>query len=198
MIMGEIVLDKLTQKVSNMLDDIGEVNILIRRLTPTQETLSRINERVDAIVGVLKQLEKGVQLDENKLRQLEEQGGLLKEGLEAGVREGIVAVQSTVEETLQHFIQTSERLQVGMASLFSKGVESEDAVKNLTRLDTRMADQINELSFLEKKWWDKNEWFEQGLQVKLSEIQVKLSEIKVVGIIVIVLLLMVLSLRLFR
>lgn len=100
--MGEMVFDKLTQKVSNMLDEIGEVNILIRRLTPTQETLNRIHERVDAVLGVLKQLEKGVQLDESRLQQLEEQSNLLKDGMEA--------VKCTVEGLVQGFKRSSDRL----------------------------------------------------------------------------------------
>jgi hypothetical protein len=69
--MREMVVEKLVQKVSNMLEEIGDVNLLIRRLTPTQETTNRINERVDALHGVLKQLEKGVTLDEMKLQHLE-------------------------------------------------------------------------------------------------------------------------------
>jgi chromosome segregation ATPase len=81
--MSEIVVDKLVQKVSNMLEEISEVNLLIRRLTSTQETMNRINERMDALHGVLRQLEKGVTLDEMKLQQLETQTQALGEGLEA-------------------------------------------------------------------------------------------------------------------
>src|SRR5580658_589555 len=107
--MGELVLDKLTQKVSNMLDEIGDVNILIRRLTPTQETLNRINERVDAVFAALKQLENGVQLDEKKLAQLEEQIALLKDWLES--------VKKTAGELVDSFKGTARELKASIQGL---------------------------------------------------------------------------------
>jgi uncharacterized phage infection (PIP) family protein YhgE len=107
--MGDLVLEKLIQKVSNMLDEIGEVNILVRRMTPTQETLNRINERVDAVFGALSHLEKGVQLDEQKLAQLEEQISLLKEGLGS--------VNNMAEELVSSFKGTAHEVRKGLDSL---------------------------------------------------------------------------------
>src|SRR5580704_10031819 len=100
--MGELVVEKLTQKVSNLLDEVGDVNILIRRMTPTQETLNRINERVDAVFAALKQIENGVQLDEKKLEQLEVQSTFLKEGLDS--------VKKMVEELVYSFEGTAHAL----------------------------------------------------------------------------------------
>lgn len=183
MIMGEMVVDKLTQKVSNMLDEIAEINILIRRLTPTQETLNRINERVDAVLGVLKQLERGVQLDEEKLRQLEEQNGLLKEGLEA--------IKGKVEGLVQAFKQNGEGLNASVRSLQVKGDQFEESIKSLKNTHDILSNRLSHFDFVEEGRWKKNDELLAGLQGKLVEI-------KVTGIVMIAILLLVLSLQLFR
>jgi chromosome segregation ATPase len=103
--MSDVVIEKLVQKTSNMLEEVGEVNMLIRRLTPTQETLNRIHERVDAVHGVLKQLEKGVQLDEKMLEQLQAQCRLLDEEMQIVKKE---------EESLK---AVADRLEVGFGAL---------------------------------------------------------------------------------
>jgi chromosome segregation ATPase len=138
--MGELVLDKLTQKVSNMLDEIGDVNILVRRLTPTQETLNRINERVDAVFGALKQLEKGVQLDEQKLAHLEEQIALLKQGLESVNRQLAEELVSSFKGTAHELRAVVQRLEVKagqLGELMRAVAAKSDAVfDRLDRFDT--------------------------------------------------------------
>lgn len=79
--MNDIIMEKLVQKVANMLEEISEINILIRRLTPTQETLNRINERVDAIHTAFLQMEKKHAVDDRRLKELEEQTKLLEPAL---------------------------------------------------------------------------------------------------------------------
>jgi len=64
--MSEVVVEKLTQKVSNFLEEVSEVNMLIRRQEPTRETLNKINERVDAIATAIGQIEKGLKLDDSR------------------------------------------------------------------------------------------------------------------------------------
>lgn len=141
--MGDMVVEKLVQKVSNMLEEIGEVNILVRRLTPTQETMNRINERMDAAHGVLKQLEKGVTLDELTLNQLEAQTKALEEGVQV--------LEKTTEQ------------QAKAADKFKEEIESK--LIKLTQVVTRLETAINSMlgeqkqGFSEnKKWW--NEFLE--------------------------------------
>lgn len=88
--MSDLVVEKFTQKVANMLEEISEVNIVVRRQELTRETLNKINERIDAIsraIGQIEkgigQIEKGLTLDDNRLKELEEQTKLLKQTLES-------------------------------------------------------------------------------------------------------------------
>ena len=57
--MNDAVIEKLVQKVINLLDDVNDVNILVRQLTPAQEKLNRINERIDAVTLGMVQIEDG-------------------------------------------------------------------------------------------------------------------------------------------
>ncbi len=78
--MNDMVVEKLVQKVANMLEEISEINILVRRMT-TQETLNRINERVDAIHTAFVQMEKKHAVDDQRLKELEEQTKLFAPAL---------------------------------------------------------------------------------------------------------------------
>lgn len=176
-------MEKLTQKVSNLLDEIGDVNILIRRLTPTQETLNRINERVDAVFGALKQLERGVQLDEKKLAQLEEQISLLKQGLET--------VNKMAEELVYSNKCTAHELKASVQGLEIKMGQLGELVKEMSKKGDGIRERLDSLDHEEYRRWDNN------IKV-LAELQRRLANLKVIGIIVIVLAGMVLSLVLFR
>jgi hypothetical protein len=75
--MNEMILEKLIQKVSNMLSDVNDMNLLIRTLKPSQEVLTATLSRLDAMQGVLKEIEaalkeKNVQLAgiETRLKQV--------------------------------------------------------------------------------------------------------------------------------
>ena len=181
--MGELVLDKLIQKVSNMLEEIADVNILIRRQTPTQETLNRINERVDAVFGSLKQLEKGVQLDENKLAQLEEQTALLKEGL-AGIRK-------MAEDLVNSFVGISSELKASVQELEVKVDQLGELVKELCKKSDTIDKLLGKMDMEEYRRWENN-------GKVLVELQKRLANLKVIGIILLVLVGMVLSFVLFR
>jgi len=181
--MGELVLDKLTQKVSNMLDEIGDVNILVRRLTPTQETLNRINERVDAVFGALKQLEKGVQLDEQKLAQLEEQIALLKDWLES--------VRKTAGELVDSFKGTARELKASVQGLEVKVGQLGELVKDLGTRSDGIHKGLDTLDHEEYKRWENN-------NKVLGELQIRLGVLRIFGIVLIVLVVMVLSFLLFH
>jgi chromosome segregation ATPase len=169
--MGELVLDKLTQKVSNMLDEIGDVNILIRRLTPTQEILNRINERVDAVFGALKQLENGVQLDEKKLALLEEQIALLKDWL-AGVK-------TTAGELVDSFKGTAWDLKASIQGLEVKVGQLGTTVKYLGEKNDSIHNGLDTLDHEEYRRWD-------NTGKVLGELRKRLVDLRIIGIVIIV------------
>src|SRR5580692_9156751 len=170
--MGELVMDKLTQKVSNMLDEIGDVNILIRRMTPTQETLNRINERVDAVFGALKQLENGVQLDEKKLAQLEVQNAFLKEGLES--------VKNMADELVYSFKGTAQELRASVQGLEVKMNQLGTSVKDYGEKSDDIRKRLGTLDHEEYGRWENN-------NKVLGELQKRLIDLRVKGIILLVL-----------
>jgi septal ring factor EnvC (AmiA/AmiB activator) len=94
--MSDVVVDKLTQKVANMLEEISEINILVRRQELTRETLNRINERIDAMHTVIGRIENGLKLDDNKLAELDAQIKSLKQTL-ASLEKSISELTSKVE-----------------------------------------------------------------------------------------------------
>jgi uncharacterized phage infection (PIP) family protein YhgE len=167
--MGEIVVEKLVQKVSNMLEEIGEVNILVRRLTPTQETTNRINERMDALHGVLKQLEKGVTLDETKLQQLEAQTTSLGEGLQL--------LKKMTEEQAKAAKESKQMIGSEIAKLSQIVARLED-VTNLTLAEQKQGFSDN------NKWW----------KVFLQERKAVMYE-RVVGILILLAILLILIFR---
>jgi hypothetical protein len=71
--MTDAVVEKLVQKVTNVLEEMSDLNIQVRRLTPSQETQNRINERIDAILGAIRQIENGISHDKKRLAALDEQ-----------------------------------------------------------------------------------------------------------------------------
>jgi chromosome segregation ATPase len=117
--MSDIVTEKLTQRVINLIDEVGDVNMLVRRLPPAQETLNRINERNDAIHAAIIHIEKGLKLDDKRLTALEEQAKslaaqttALMEGLEAQKQQTALLRETLVQQKKQseYFEQTARNL----------------------------------------------------------------------------------------
>jgi septal ring factor EnvC (AmiA/AmiB activator) len=81
--MKEDVAERLIESAAKLIAENVELNVLIRNALAVNETIHAINARIDGILGASRQLEKGVQLDESRLRQLEEQSAIIKEGLSA-------------------------------------------------------------------------------------------------------------------
>jgi prefoldin subunit 5 len=98
--MTDMVVEKLVQKVSNMLEEMSDLNIQVRRLTPTQETLNRISERIDAMNTAIMKIEKGIQMDENRLDLLE-------------------AETKMIGTTMEEFRASMERLRTSIGELRS-------------------------------------------------------------------------------
>jgi len=174
-------LDKLTQKVSNMLDEIGDVNILVRRMTPTQETLNRINERVDAVFAALKQLENGVQLDEKKLAKLEEQIALLKDWL--------AGVEKTAGELVDSFKGTARELKASVQGLEVKVGQLRELVTALCEKSDGIRKRLDQIDTEAYRRWDNHDKV-------MMEMRKRLVAFKVIGIIVVVLVAMILSFQL--
>jgi len=95
--MNDVVAEKLVQKVINMLEEMSDLNIQVRRLTPSQETFNRINERIDAILGAIRQIENGISSDEKRIAELEKQTQLSREIL-TGLVESVFGLRSKAEE----------------------------------------------------------------------------------------------------
>jgi chromosome segregation ATPase len=116
--MSDVVVEKLTQKVSNFLEEVSEVNMLIRRQEPTRETLNKINERVDAIAMAIGQIEKGLKLDDSRLRELEEQTKSLKQTLASfgnsisGLAGNVDTIRTAVMNIMSQINDLRERLEV--------------------------------------------------------------------------------------
>jgi DNA repair ATPase RecN len=114
MIMTDTVVEKLVQKVTNMLEEMSDLNIQVRRLTPTQETLNRINERIDAMFAAIIKIEKGIQADENRLDLLETEAKRIGTVMEEfrtsmeGLLTSIGEFRSFVEATVQKCVKESE------------------------------------------------------------------------------------------
>jgi len=130
--MSDVVTEKLTQKVANLLEEVSEVNILIRRLDSTRETLNRINERNDAIHAAIVHIEKGLKLDDKRLialeaqtrsleaqtRSLEAQTAALMKGLEVQTQQTEILRQTLVQHKKQseQFEQTARALNLVVVS----------------------------------------------------------------------------------
>lgn len=55
--MNETVVEKLIQKISNMLEEVNDLNVQVRGIRPSQEVLNACNSRLDAMQGALKELD---------------------------------------------------------------------------------------------------------------------------------------------
>jgi chromosome segregation ATPase len=95
--MNDAVAEKLVLKVINMLEEMSDLNIQVRRLTPSQETFNRINERIDAILGAIRQIEKGISSDEKRIAALEEQTQSVQQALNA-LKEAIEKLTKKADE----------------------------------------------------------------------------------------------------
>jgi hypothetical protein len=110
--MSDLVTEKLTQRVANLLEEVTEVNILIRRLDSTKETVNKINERNDAIHAAIVHIEKGLTLDDKRLIALEAQTAMLTSSLEAQKQQTELLRDTLVQQKRhsEQFEQTARAL----------------------------------------------------------------------------------------
>jgi uncharacterized protein YllA (UPF0747 family) len=80
--MNDLVVEKLIQKVITFTEEVNDVNIVVRGITPPQAIVNKIHERIDVMVAAIQQIEKKLDLDEGRLKQLEDQTKLLRKEAE--------------------------------------------------------------------------------------------------------------------
>ncbi|GGA89155.1 hypothetical protein [Puia dinghuensis] len=81
--MSVLVVEKLIEKVSTALQEMSDLNLLVRRLPPSQELLNKLHERVESVQTAVGEMEKVVQKNTGQLDGLEEQVKLLPAGIES-------------------------------------------------------------------------------------------------------------------
>ena len=146
--MSDVVTEKLTQRVINLIDEVGDVNMLVRRLPPAQETLNRINERNDAIHAAIVHIEKGLKLDDKRLTVLEAQAKSLEAALEIE-KEQTKLLRGALEEQKkqsEQFKQTVQTLELVMYSLEGK-INGQTA-----KLAEDLRGRIESATYLQIKW----------------------------------------------
>ena|ERR1700743_1720319 len=127
--MNEVIVEKFLQKMSNMMEEIAEVNLLVRRLTPPQETINRMYERIDAIHTGIMQIEKELILDEKRLKELEGQSKSIKDfigSLEStlgSLRNFMDALQRSTNDKLYQTANTIDRNVAGHAKTIEEKLE---------------------------------------------------------------------------
>ena len=129
--MNDAVAEKLVQKVTNMLEEMSDLNIQVRRLTPTQETLNRINERIDAMNTAIMKIEKGVSLDEKRITELEEQTKSVQQTLNA------------LKEAMGKLTKKAEEI----------SVDTDVAMQHTTAADTNNKIRFQQLENTLNKWF---------------------------------------------
>jgi chromosome segregation ATPase len=68
--MNDAVVEKMIQQVANLVGEVNDVNILVRRMSPSAETVNKIHERIDAMYTAIRQIEKELKFDEKRLNEL--------------------------------------------------------------------------------------------------------------------------------
>jgi hypothetical protein len=113
---------------------VSEINILIRRLDSTKETLNKINERNDAIHAAIIHIEKGLKMDDKRLLQLEAQTKSL-EAQAAALLTGLeVQKQQTalLRETLVQQKKESEQFELTARNLNGVVLSQEASINGHT------------------------------------------------------------------
>ncbi len=132
--MSDVVTEKLIQRVANLIEEVTEINILIRRLDSTKETLNKINERIDATLASSVQIEKGLKMDDKRLIQLEAQTAALTTGLQAQKQQ-----TELLRETLVQQKKESEQFEHTARALNQVVLSQEDGI---SRHMTKKAEEL--------------------------------------------------------
>jgi chromosome segregation ATPase len=136
--MTEAVVEKLVEKVINLTGEVNDVNIVVRGISPPQAIVNKIHERIDVLVAAMQQIEKKLDLDEGRLKELEDQTKLLKEEMEFR--------KSAVHDVEERIIRNNETLG---ESFYSRLATMDDHAR-------RRFDEMGKTfqsTFWTQKWW---------------------------------------------
>ncbi len=153
--MNDVVTEKLTQKVVNLVEEVTEVNILVRRLDSTKETLNKINERNYAIHAAIVHIEKNLKLDDKRITALEAQTKSL-EAQTAALMTGLDVQQAQtklLQETLEEQKKQSEQFKqtVQMLELVMRALEGK--INGQTaKIGEDLRGRIGAAAYLQVKW----------------------------------------------
>jgi hypothetical protein len=111
--MNDTVVEKLVQKVINLTEEVNDVNIVVRGITPPQAIVNKIHERIDALLAGIQQIEKQLGLDERRLKELEDQTKLLKEEMEFRKR----AIHDVGEKIIKNNEELGESFRTRLATM---------------------------------------------------------------------------------
>jgi chromosome segregation ATPase len=146
--MSDVVTEKLTQKVVNLVEEVTEVNMLIRRLDSTKETLNKINERNDAMHTALVQIEKGLKLDDKRIIALEAQTKSL-ESLVEDQKEQTKFVAGALEKQRKQI----DSLNLAFPSLETRIlVMNADMKEHVSKLADGLQKRIETATYRQNKW----------------------------------------------
>jgi len=136
--MNDAVAEKLVQKVINLTEEVNDVNIVVRGIAPPQAIVNKIHERIDLLLAGTQQIEKKLDLDEKRLKELEAQTKLLKEEIESRKR----AINDVGEQIIR-----------------SNGALEKDFYERLAAMDDRARGRFEKMektllsAFNTMTWW---------------------------------------------
>jgi chromosome segregation ATPase len=88
--MNDVTAEKLVLKVTNLVEEVNDVNLLVRRIPPPQETINKIHERIEATQAAVREMkeamikfEEAIRGDQAATKELEKQAKALLEGQKA-------------------------------------------------------------------------------------------------------------------
>jgi chromosome segregation ATPase len=136
--MNEAVVEKLVQKVINLIGEVNDVNIVVRGIAPPQEVVNKIHERIDVLVAGMQQIEKKLDLDEGRLKELKDQTKSLKEEMEFR--------KSAVHDVEERIIKNNESL----GQSFYSRLETMD---DHARRRFEEMGKTFQSTFWTQKWW---------------------------------------------
>jgi hypothetical protein len=137
--MNDLVVEKLIQKVINLTEEVNDVNLVVRGITPPQAIVNKIHERIDVILASIQQIEKKLELDEERwLKGLENQTKLLNEEMEFR--------KSAILDVEDKIITNNEKLGQSFYGRFAQ-------IDNNARSRFEEMKNTFRTTFWTQKWW---------------------------------------------
>jgi chromosome segregation ATPase len=81
--MNEMIIEKLIQKINTAIEEVMNLNLLVRNLPPSGEMMNQLHTRINAMQASLAQMEKVVAKDNENVKVLQSHYGEVKAALNA-------------------------------------------------------------------------------------------------------------------